>query len=113
MEYDGHLDLGVDINAIQSYADYKRVWKRLAGVSATMIEKNEQCQHNIGDSFAYKNHYDKPAGICAALHHFLQLYVLRVSIGFPSWEDNPAVYRIHCPDKKGTVWELKRIETII
>jgi hypothetical protein len=36
---------------------------------------------------------------------------LRASVGFPSWEDNPAVYRIHCPDKQGTVWELQRIET--
>ena len=111
MEYEGHLDLGIDHNAIRSYDDYKELWKRLAGVRATMIEKKEECQHNISDSFVYKNHYDKPAGICSALHHVFQLYLWRVSTGFPSWEDDPSVYRIHCPDKKGTVWELKRLET--
>lgn len=111
MEHAGHLDLGIDHNAIRTYADYKEVWKRFAGVRATMIEKNEECQHKISDTFVYKNQYDRPAGICSALHHVLQLYLWRVSTGFPSWEDDPAVYRIHCPDKKGTVWELKRTET--
>ena len=104
-----HLDLGLDFESFRSYADYKAVWKKLAAVQAKMIEKNEQCRHGIGDRFVYENHYDKPAGICHALHHVLQLYIWRVSIGFPSWEDDPAVYRIHCPDKKGTVWELVRV----
>lgn len=113
MSRDDHLDLGIDFDTIQSHTDYKGVWKQLAGVQATMIEKNEQCMHVIGDSFVYKNHYDKPAGICSALHHVLQLYLLRASIGFPSWEDDPSVYRVHCPDKKGTVWELKRLVTDI
>ena len=111
MDKVGHLDLGIDHAAIRSYADYKEVWKRLAAVRATMIEKNEECRHNISDSFVYKNHYDRPAGICSAIHHVLQLYLWRVAVGFPSWENDPAVYRIHCPDKKGTVWELKRAET--
>lgn len=101
MACDEHLYLGVDFSEIRSYADYKRVWKRLAGIRAKMIEKNEQCQHEVGDTFMYRNHYDKPAGICSALHHVLELYLWRVSIGFPSWEDDPAVYRIHCPDKMG------------
>ena len=108
---DPHLDLGIDFDAIRSFDDYNAMWEKIASVSATMIEKNEQCRHNMGDSFVYKNHYDKPDGICSALHHVLQLYVWRASIGFPSWEDNPAVYRVHGPDKKGTVWELKRMVT--
>ena len=105
-----HLDLDIDVEAIRSYEDYQAVWGKLAAVQARMIEKNEQCRHDIGDRFVYDNHYHKPAGICSALHHVFQLYIWRVSIGFPSWEDDPAVYRIHCPDKKGTVWELKRAE---
>ncbi len=108
MDCEDHLDLDIDFGAIQSHADYKAVWEKLAGIRATMIEKNEQCQHNVGDAFFYGNHYDKPAGICSALHHVLQLYLWRVSVGFPSWEDDPSVYRLHCPDKKGTVWELRR-----
>ena len=102
-------DLGIDPDTIRSYDDYKAVWKRVAGVRARMVKKNEQCLHDLGDSFVYANHYDKPAGICSALHHVFQLYLWRVSVGFPSWEDDPALYRIHCPDKKGTVWELTRI----
>ena len=103
-----HVDLGVDFGAIHSYEDYKRVWRSLCPIQATMVEQHEECQHNVGETFHYENHYDKPQGICSALHHVLQLYLWRVSVGFPSWEDDPAVYRIHCPDKKGTVWELKR-----
>ena len=106
-----YLDLGVEFDKMGSYEDYAALWKKMAGVQALMIEKNKQCKHNIGDRLVYKNHYDKPAGICPALHHVLQLYVLRASIGFPSWEDDPSVYRRHCPDKKGTVWELERTVT--
>ncbi|KPJ76524.1 MAG: hypothetical protein AMJ54_11410 [Deltaproteobacteria bacterium SG8_13] len=109
MDSDGPLDLGVDPGTIRSFEDYQAVWRRLSGVRARMIEKNEQCRHSIGDSFDYANHYDKPAGICTALHHVFQLYLWRVSVGFPSWEDDSTVYKIHCPDKKGTVWELIRI----
>ena len=25
-----------------------------------------------------------------------------------AWEKDRSTYRIHCPDKKGTVWEVKR-----
>ena len=111
MEPSSPLDLGIDPETVRSYDDYKNVWKRISAVRAQMVEKNEQCRHDIGDSFVYSNHYDKPDGICPALHHVFQLYLLRVSIGFPSWEDDPAVYRIHCPDKQGTVWELTRSAT--
>ena len=106
-----NLDLGFDLTQRRSYADYKKqVWGKLAPVLVTMVEQEEPCPHHrTGDSFLYKNHYDKPKGICSALHYVFQLYLLRASIGFPSWEeDDPSVYRIHCPDKKGTVWEMRR-----
>ena len=109
MDPDCPLDLGIDPETIQSYDDYQAVWERLSAVSVVMIEKNERCRHRKGDRFVYANHYEKPAGICSALDHVLQLYLWRVSVGFPSWEDDPALYRIHCPDKNGTVWELRRI----
>ena len=82
--------------------------KRFSPVKVEMIEKNEECLHNLSDSFLYNNHYDKPQGICSALHHVLQLYIWRASLGFPSWEKDRNSYKIHCPDKKGTVWEVKR-----
>ena len=102
------LNLEIDFDQINSHADYKDVWKRFHAVEVKMIEKNEECPHNLSDSFIYTNHYDKPAGICAALHHVLQLYIWRASLGFPSWERDRSIYRIHCPDKKGTVWEVQR-----
>jgi uncharacterized repeat protein (TIGR04076 family) len=104
-----YLDLGVDFRQIRCYADYKQVWKRLYPVRVTMIAKDEPCPyHDIGDTFIYKSHYDKPKGICSALHHVVQLYVLRTSLGFPSWEDDPSVYRVRCPEKNGTTWEMRR-----
>jgi uncharacterized repeat protein (TIGR04076 family) len=106
-----YLDLGFDFGKIRSYADYKtEAWRRLAPIQVTMIKEDEPCPHHrVGDSFLYRNHYDKPKVICSALHHVLQLYLFRASIGFPSWEeDDPSVYRVRCPDKNGTVWEVKR-----
>ena len=103
------LELNINPDDIQSDSEYKQVWKRFAPVAATMITENEKCQHSLGDAFVYKNHYDRPQGICVALHHVLQLYIWRASVGFPSWEpDDHRVYRIHCPAKKGMVCELKR-----
>jgi len=104
-----HLQLNVDPSDIHSYSDYQKVWKRMAPVKVTMIEQNEKCEHELGEAFVYENHYDKPNGICSALHHVLQLYLWRAAVGFPSWErDDHGIYRIHCPARKGTVWELKR-----
>jgi hypothetical protein len=41
----------------------------------------------------------------------LELYLWRSALGFPSWnEEDRGVFQIHCPDKKGTVWEMKKIE---
>jgi uncharacterized repeat protein (TIGR04076 family) len=108
MKSEAYLNLNVDFSTIKSYEDYKNVWNKISPVEITMIEKFEQCSHDLGDKFVYKNHYDKPAGICTALHHVLQLYLWRAALGFPSWESDPGVFKIHCPDKKGTVWELRR-----
>lgn len=108
MKNDQHLDLGIDAADIKSHDDYHQVWQRLAPVEVTMIEQNEQCHHALGERFVYRHHYDKPEGICMALHHVLQLYIWRASVGFPSWEEDPSEHRIHCPDKKGTVWAVRR-----
>lgn len=104
------LQLNINLEEIRSRSDYKEVWTRIAPVEAVNISTNEKCKHAEGDTFIYKNHYDKPEGICSALHHVFQLYIWRASLGFPSWEpDDPRVYRIHCPAKKGTVWELRKV----
>jgi hypothetical protein len=109
MDSDECLRLNIDLAKVTSPADYKGTWKRIAPVTATNIQKNQKCPHALGATFVYRDHYDKPEGICTALHHVLQLYIWRASVGFPSWEpDDRGVYRIHCPAKVGTIWELRR-----
>jgi uncharacterized repeat protein (TIGR04076 family) len=108
----GHdeLDLNIDMAAIKNHADYQAAWGRLGRIRITMVEKHEECRHELGDSFEYENPYKKPEGVCNALLHVLDLYAWRVTLGFPSWNSaDRRVFRIHCPDAKGTVWEMRKI----
>jgi uncharacterized repeat protein (TIGR04076 family) len=89
----------------------KALWDRCGPLQIKMIEKNEPCKHEVGDTFCYRNPYARPEGVCHALLHVLELYIWRVALDFPSWEsDNCRIYRIHCPAKNGTVWELQKSE---
>jgi hypothetical protein len=41
----------------------------------------------------------------------LELYGWRVALGVPSWnKGDREVYKVHCPDSTGTVWEMKRVD---
>ena len=96
-------------NYDMSDSSYKELWDKLGPIQIEMIEKNEPCKHDINDTFIYENPYKKPDGLCNALQHVLDLYSWRVALGFPSWEsDDRKVYRIHCPAKNGTVWEMQK-----
>ena len=89
--------------------DYKNLWKDL-GIEIRMTEKHGKCPHSVGDSFVYRSPYEKPANVCNALLHVLDLYTWRAVLGFPSWEpDDRSVFRIHCPSRTGTVWELRKV----
>lgn len=89
--------------------DYLDKWKKLSPIVVKMIKKDGKCKHELGDTFYFRNPYEKPKGLCNALLHVLDLYTWRVELGFPSWEkDNENIYRIHCPAKKGTVWEMQK-----
>ena len=89
--------------------DYLKEWEKLSPIVATMTTKNGRCDHELGDSFYFRNPYDRPKGLCYALWHVLQFYAWRVDLDFPSWEpDDGNIYRIHCPCETGTVWEMKR-----
>lgn len=93
--------------------EYKQKWKQTGPLRVRMIEKTGMCPHNVGDVFYYKSPYGKPQGLCNALLHVLDLYTWRAALGFPSWEaDNRDIYRIHCPSKKGTVWELSKEDDV-
>ena len=73
--------------------DYLQKWDDLPQVQVRMVEKTGRCEHELGDTFEYTTPYDKPAGLCNALMHMLDLYTWRVSLGFPSWEeDDESVY---------------------
>lgn len=102
------IDLG--IGDVRDYEAYKELWKELDEIEVRCVEKYETCKHSVGDSFVYKNPYKRPAGLCEALMHVLDLYLWRTTLGFPSWNDaDPKTYRIHCPDAKGTVWEMRKL----
>ncbi len=91
--------------------EYREFWSELGNLRITIVEKNGKCPHNIGDTFIFPHPYKRPEGVCYALLHIVELYTWRCALGFPSWEaDDRTVYRIHCPSKKGTVWELRRLE---
>lgn len=90
--------------------EYKELWTKSGPVQIKVTEKAGACPFNIGDTFVYSTPHDKPQGVCSDLLHVLDLYIWRISLGFPSWEsDNRLIYRIHCPSKKGTVWEMKKL----
>lgn len=101
---------GVSGSTQLTETQYKELWAKLSPIKIEMTEKAGSCPHNLGQIFIYNSPYDKPQGICSDLLHVLDFYFWRVTLGFPSWEnDNRSVYRIHCPSKKGTVWEMTKL----
>lgn len=111
MKENKKLSLNVDFSELQSHEEYRRFWDNISKVEIRMIEKNEECQHNLGDSFVYENPYKRPEHVCHALLHVLDLYIWRAALGFPSWNgEERGIFVIHCPDKRGTVWEMRRID---
>ena len=83
----------------------------LERVEVELVEKIGKCPHREGESFIYVHPNCRPEGICGVAAISLEPFVQRCSARVPSWEkDNPEIYRIHCPSKKGTVWEIKRIK---
>jgi GNAT superfamily N-acetyltransferase len=104
------LSLGIDAAGLGDYAAYRDFWRRLPRIEARMVEKHEDCRHELGETIMFDSPYERPAGICHALCHVFQLHLWRLSLGFPSWNAaDRSVYRLHCPDAKGTVWELRAL----
>lgn len=104
------LNINLDLSEVKDINDYRDLWKHLGKIELKMVEKHEECPHNLGDVFIYETPNKRPVGVCNALLHVLDLYTWRVALGFPSWnEADWKVYRIHCPDSLGTVWEMRKI----
>jgi hypothetical protein len=103
-------NLNIDIRNFTD-ADYREFTDNLGKIEIKCVEKVGQCFHNIGDTYVYAIPYQQPQNICYALKHVLDLYNWRVALGVPSWDDSDReVYRVHCPDRTGTVWEMRRID---
>lgn len=104
-----NIGLNLDIRNFTD-AEYKNVWNSLHKIQIQLVEKNGECKHNIGDTFIYDTPYKRPDKVCFSLLHVLDLYTWRVVLGYPSWNcDDRSVYRIHCPDATGTIWEMRRL----
>jgi uncharacterized repeat protein (TIGR04076 family) len=100
-----------DFSHIKNHDEYLDYWRNLPQLKITCIEKNEECKHEVGDSFYFNNPYTKPTDVCSALLHVCDLYTWRSSLGFPSWNSaDRAKFKFHCPDPKGTVWEMEAVE---
>lgn len=111
MDAQKKICLDIDLYSPMPREEYLKYWDRLSKIEIRLVEKNGQCKHNLGDAYYYDNPYKRPEGVCFALLHVLDLYTWRVTLGFPSWNDvNPRIYRIHCPDHTGTIWEMRRVE---
>ena len=108
---DDKLDLNINLDALPNSTDYKKYWDRLYRIEIKLVEKIGECRHNPGDTFFYENPYKRPEDVCFALLHVLDLYTWRTALGFPSWNEKARdVYRIHCPDHTGTIWEMRRVK---
>lgn len=84
-------------------------------VKVTMVEKRGVCQpHEVGAVFEYPVVFSslvRPLGMCPALAHTLEPFVRACYLGAKSWErDNPDIWLISCPSKKGTVWKIEPVE---
>ena len=90
--------------------DYHKFTRGLGKIQIKLVEKIGRCPHELGETHTYAIPYQKPS-VCYALQHVLEMYNWRVALGVPSWNDGDReVYHIHCPDRTGTVWEMRRIE---
>jgi uncharacterized repeat protein (TIGR04076 family) len=103
------LDLNIDVSDF-SDNECLDLWKHLGKLRIEMTEKIGKCNHEVGETYYYDDPYRKPEGVCPALLHVLDLYTWRTALGFPSWEpQDRKAHMIHCPAKKGSVWELKKV----
>ena len=106
----GDITIPIDMKNVRD-EDYKELWKKAGPIEIKMVEKIGECKHDLGDVFYWETPYKRPEGVCTALLHVMELYTWRVVLGFPSWYDEDrSVYQIHCPDRTGTVWEMRKAE---
>ncbi|MHA1964669.1 MAG: hypothetical protein ACXACG_05745 [Candidatus Thorarchaeota archaeon] len=81
--------------------------KSFEPLSVKVIEKRGTCHpYDVGDTFEISSpfYWPKP---CPAIWFSAWPFLIAAGFGFEGWEgDNPLVYRISCPSKKGIVIEF-------
>jgi uncharacterized repeat protein (TIGR04076 family) len=82
-------------------------------LSVKVIEKRGVCPaYEIGDSFEIPSPFYWPKR-CPALWFSIWPYLIAAGFGYKSWEgDNPSIFRISCPSKKGIVLEMMKTKLI-
>ena len=107
---DSNQPSGMDRDHVMTQEWYREQWGNLPRIKVRLVQKIGDCPHGEGDVFYFENPYKPPQNICHALLHVLNLYTWRTALGFPSWnEQNRGVYRVHCPDPTGTIWEMRAV----
>ena len=74
MNHKDIIDLNLDLSDVKTHEDYKELWEKIGKIEIRMVEKNEECKHNVGDTYIFENPYKRPQGVCEALLHVLDLY---------------------------------------
>jgi uncharacterized repeat protein (TIGR04076 family) len=76
-------------------------------LSVKVIEKRGTCQpYDVGDTFEIPSPFYWPTP-CPAVWFSAWPFLIAADFGFEGWEsDNPHIYRISCPSKKGIVIEF-------
>lgn len=100
--------LNLDMSIMTS-KDYHQFTRGLGKIQIKLLEKIGQCPHRETHTYAIPS--QKPEKVRDAPAYFLEQYNWRVALGVLSWNNSDReVYRVHCPDHRGTVWETRRID---
>jgi uncharacterized repeat protein (TIGR04076 family) len=80
-------------------------------VTITLVSNNRPCHagHQIGQAWSYD--YLTPAGMCSSAWHTVYPWAMAIaSGGVFTWQENPDVMRVSCPDcEVQNVFELRRV----
>ena len=94
--------------------------KEFIPLEASVVEKRGRCDlYELGENFDISNPFyweEAPSQdstgyghkLCTAAQFATLPYVIAAGFGYKSWEaDDPKVFRISCPSKKGVVFEIR------
>lgn len=91
----------------------KAAWDGAGPLELRMVERYGTCSHEVGARIRIAHPNEPLTGLCPAMAIVANAYLWRAALGFPSWEaDDRSVYRLHCPSRNGSVWELRKVAAV-